>query len=268
MSSMLVAVIDGTLILCHLCFYHCMPLLHHPSSNQMLDTPSGVLRYRLERSRRRSVGFRVSSKGLEVRAPMRLSMARVEQTVLSKWQWIQRKMHDWQNRALVVAGLDMTQWTDGGTLQLRGQCYAIVDAGVAQRATVELVDEEVRYFLPIDNQIKSHELITHWLKQQARTVLQQRLAYFAPQVGVEYGKMRLSSAKTRWGSASGTGTVSLHWRLVQLKPELLDYVVVHELCHFHEMNHSPRFWAHVARVLPNYRTLEKELKETGMDLRA
>jgi hypothetical protein len=88
----------------------------------------------------------------------------------------------------------------------------------------------------------------------------QRLNHFAPIVGVQWRRLSLSSARTRWGSARSDGSIRLNRHLFHLRPELLDYVVVHELSHLREMNHSPRFWAVVCSVLPDYANLRKELK--------
>ena len=88
----------------------------------------------------------------------------------------------------------------------------------------------------------------------------QRLNHFAPIVGVQWRKLGISSARTRWGSAKSDGSIRLNQRLMQVHPSLLDYVVIHELSHLREMNHSPRFWAIVKSILPDYVRLRKELK--------
>lgn len=100
-------------------------------------------------------------------------------------------------------------------------------------------------------------------RQRAREQLQKRIVYFARKMGVSYGKITVRAAKTRWGSCSVQGNLSFHWKLVLMPPEVLDYVVVHELAHRKEMNHSSLFWAEVARILPDYRERRKWLKTYG-----
>lgn len=100
-------------------------------------------------------------------------------------------------------------------------------------------------------------------RRMARERLGQRTAYFARLMGVSYGRITVRAAKTRWGSCSSQGNLNFHWKLVLMPPEVLDYVVVHELAHRKEMNHSPAFWAEVARVLPDYRERRKWLKTFG-----
>lgn len=103
-------------------------------------------------------------------------------------------------------------------------------------------------------------------RRMAREKLQQRTAYFARIMGVSYGRITIRAAKTRWGSCSGRGNLNFHWKLILMPPEVLDYVVVHELAHRKEMNHSPAFWAEVAKILPDYQERRKWLKTYGQSV--
>ena len=100
-------------------------------------------------------------------------------------------------------------------------------------------------------------------RELARQRITRRVEYFAPLVGVTYNRIFIKEQKTRWGSCSSLGNLNFNWKLILLNEELLDYVVVHELAHRIEMNHSPRFWAQVERILPDYRERRKWLKEKG-----
>ena len=104
------------------------------------------------------------------------------------------------------------------------------------------------------------------LRERAKSVLAQRTAYFARQIGVTYGRITVRDQKTRWGSCSQTGTLNFNFRLILAPLEVLDYVVVHELCHRRQMNHSTQFWQEVAQVLPDYRKRKAWLTENGWRL--
>lgn len=104
------------------------------------------------------------------------------------------------------------------------------------------------------------------LIQQARKHIPGRAAYFAPKVGVTYNRITIRSQRSRWGSCSNKGNLNLNCLLMLTPPEVLDYMVVHELCHRKALNHSPRFWAEVARILPDYKLHQKWLKEEGAAL--
>lgn len=99
--------------------------------------------------------------------------------------------------------------------------------------------------------------------EAARAKIAERAAYYAPILGVTYKRITVRDQKSRWGSCSGKGNLNFTWKLILTPPEILDYVVVHELCHRLEMNHSDRFWSHVERILPDYRERRAWLKKNG-----
>lgn len=101
------------------------------------------------------------------------------------------------------------------------------------------------------------------LMQRAREVILPRVAYFAGQMGVTYGRITIRNQKTRWGSCSQVGNLNFNCHLAEMPEEILDYVVVHELCHRRQMNHSRLFWTEVEKILPDYQIRRKWLKENG-----
>ena len=104
------------------------------------------------------------------------------------------------------------------------------------------------------------------LREQARKLIAERVKHFAPIVGVTYGQIAIRTQHTRWGSCSSKGNLNFNCLLALVPPEVLDYVVVHELCHRKELNHSARFWNEVERILPDYKTRRSWLKERGSGL--
>ena len=106
------------------------------------------------------------------------------------------------------------------------------------------------------------------LRRRAKEILPQRVDYYARLIGVTYGTITVRSQRTRWGSCSSRGNLNFNCLLMLTSPEILDYVVVHELCHRKEMNHSKAFWAHVESILPDYRERRKWLKDNGAALMA
>ena len=104
------------------------------------------------------------------------------------------------------------------------------------------------------------------LTAEAKRVIPERVAYYAPIVGVSYGRVTIRHQKTRWGSCSAKGNLNFNCLLMLTPPEVLDSVVVHELCHRKEMNHSKRFYAEVYRVFPDYDKWDKWLKKNGKSI--
>ena len=101
------------------------------------------------------------------------------------------------------------------------------------------------------------------LSDQAHSLLPEKVRYWAPRVGVTYGRITIRRQKTRWGSCSAQGNLNFNLLLMLTPPEVMDYIVVHELCHRKEMNHSARFWAEVEKVLPDYKVQRQWLKTYG-----
>lgn len=104
------------------------------------------------------------------------------------------------------------------------------------------------------------------LADEALKVIPERVEYFAKVIGVTYGKITVRNQKTRWGSCSSKGNLNFNCLLMLAPPEVLDYVVVHELCHRKQMNHSKAFWLEVEKVLPDYKEVRKWLKEDGSQM--
>ena len=159
------------------------------------------------------------------------------------------------------------------------------DGQVIVRAPVRLSEREIqRFVIQHEDWIRKHleivkqkqenrpeiERLTmqeiQELADQALKVIPERVAYYAPKVGVSYGKITIRNQKSRWGSCSSKGNLNFNCLLMLTPPEVIDSVVVHELCHRKEMNHSDRFYAEVLRVFPDYWKWNKWLKENGGNL--
>jgi predicted metal-dependent hydrolase len=104
------------------------------------------------------------------------------------------------------------------------------------------------------------DAVQSWLQRQAKRVFEERCQHYVQQLRVSYTRLSLSSAQTRWGSASADGSIRLNWRLIHFAMPTIDYVVVHELAHLREMNHSPKFWDVVRSVVPDYQEARGTLK--------
>lgn len=218
--------------------------------------------YRLDWTRRRTIGCVVSLQGLLVRAPRWAGVRQIEAFLLEKATWILRHlegMRERQQQPRVASPV----WQHGATFQLWGQDWRLA---LGEPVVHALEDEHCLHLpVPLDAQGQQPQAaLEQWLQTQARQVLTQRLHHHAALLGVRWSRLSLSQARTRWGSARQDGHIRLHWRLVHLPMNLVDYVVVHELAHLHEMNHSPRFWAWVERILPDYEERKKALREIDL----
>lgn len=123
---------------------------------------------------------------------------------------------------------------------------------------------QIIYLTPAE--IKRLEALERRYRSAARSLIEQRCAYYCHITGGVYTSVTIRDQKTRWGSCSSRGTLSFNYRLIFAPPQVLDYVVVHELCHLTHMNHSKEFWNMVGSVMPDYKTHRKWLKEHGGEL--
>ena len=116
------------------------------------------------------------------------------------------------------------------------------------------------------NQQKLTDQEIQALREKARALVTERVQYYAPLIGVTYNQIVIRAQHTRWGSCSNKGNLNFNCLLALVPPEVLDYVVVHELCHRKELNHSERFWNEVTKILPDYKVRKKWLKDNGSNL--
>jgi predicted metal-dependent hydrolase len=216
--------------------------------------------HKLVRSKRRTLALVVETDGtLTVRAPLRMKEADIRRFIEAKMDWIKRKQARVRDEALALRH----QYVDGETFWYLGE---EIPLRLVPRQKSALVMDGV-FKLAQSAQPEAESLFTAWYRQQARKVLTERVSHFARNHNLKPKKLRISSARTRWGSCSTKGTLSFTWRLVMAPPEVIDYVVVHELCHLREMNHSKSFWAQVEAILPDYKRRRSWLKKNGNSLR-
>ncbi|MDO9313749.1 MAG: SprT family zinc-dependent metalloprotease [Burkholderiaceae bacterium] len=247
----------------------------HPQGSREIVLGGHTVGYALKRVRRRSIGFIVGTDGLSVNAPSWVGVRDIESALREKSGWILGKLHEQQQRGrrLQSARVD---WRDGVTIPFLGQTVVVVldsRAGVTlSGAVLDAVSGDVseaggaalrrlHIGLPpgaMPEQIR--DVVQSWLQRQAKRVFAERCDAFAAQLGVSYRRLSLSSAQTRWGSASADGSIRLSWRLIHFGLPTIDYVVAHELAHLREMNHSPRFWDVVRSVVPDFERTRRTLK--------
>ena len=267
--------------------------MQHPQANRQIMLEQHAISYLLERRRRRSIGMRVSPQGLLVAAPPWVAIHEIEQILHTKARWIVRKLHEQTQQNATRQQQEQPIWQNGIYLPWQGGLLQVKltgepEQGIAPRASHLRQKADTAQLLCQPNQSSQpnsisnthsilqidlpaniagetlRSLMHYWLQQQALALFTERLNHYAPQLGVRWNSLKLSSATTRWGSATSQGGIRLQWRLVQMPLPLLDYVIVHELAHLHEMNHSPRFWGWVEKILPDYRQRQYQLKQTTL----
>lgn len=248
----------------------------HPRANREIVFEKVRVAYEFRRGKRRTIGLTVNTEGLVVSAPRWTPVAEVETMLREKERWVIAKLGEARTRheRMESARID---WREGVGIPFLGEQVILVLDPRQRHGRGGAVLETGAEALPGVPRLTLHVGLPHsatpeqlrdttqaWLMRQARRVFTARLDHFAPLLGVQWQKLSLSSAGTRWGSASADGSIRLNWRLVHFSESIIDYVVVHELAHLREMNHGPRFWAHVESVMPDYAARRGELKDEAV----
>lgn len=221
-----------------------------------------ALDYALLRSKRRSIGFLIDDDGLRITAPRWVTVAEIENAIREKQRWIVAKLQERRERSARRLQPHM-QWCDGAALPYLGSDLSLRIAH-AQAAGIAFNPDtrELTVSLPADageQQLKDR--VQGWLQGEARRIFAERLPVYAEKLGVQFRAFALSSAMTQWGSCTADGKIRLNWRLIHFSLPLIDYVIAHELAHLREMNHSPRFWATVQSIFPEFQSAKKALRD-------
>jgi predicted metal-dependent hydrolase len=247
-----------------------LPKAHyvHPRATRRIQLGTTDVAYAFRRGKRRTIGMAIGPDGLEVSAPRWVTVSEVESALQEKADWIARKLVEMQERQQQL-GAACIVWADGVVLPYLGdQLKVVLDSSSklkknsTQFEPSHLGTHTLRLGLPLNAEPQQiRDAVQAWLMRQAKAVFVERLNHFAPQLGVQWQRVSLSSAATRWGSASANGAIRLNWRLVHHKRDVIDYVVAHELSHLRVMDHSPRFWETVQSVMPDYAQRRRVLKD-------
>lgn len=209
------------------------------------------------RTKRRTFGLRVGSDAtLTVRAPLRADIKLIEKIVSEKSAWIIKKQEDVLRKGMEIVS---HKFEAGEIFYCLGNGYPLIISEQAKNLTLGAS----RFILPQKYSHKGKALFIKWYKARAMAYMRGRVDYYAEMHGLKYEKIRISSAQKRWGSCSGKGNLSFSWRLILTAPDIIDYVIVHELAHLKHRNHAPAFWAYVESLLPGYRKSKKRLKADG-----
>ena len=212
--------------------------------------------YKLTRSKRKTMAIKINrDSSLEVRAPINLSKKKIDEFVNSKEKWIAKHTKEISEKYKLKKEFTLNF---GDYVTVRGEkaCIHIIEGNISK------YDEEKKIFY-ISKTANSHqikEILIELYKLIAKAYIYQRVVFFAKQMNVSPTNIRITSAKTRWGSCSGKNSVNFSWRLIMADDKTIDYVIIHELAHIKQHNHSSNFWKIVESVMPDYKKQKEKLK--------
>jgi predicted metal-dependent hydrolase len=221
--------------------------------------------YRIRRSERaRRARILVDGDGVEVVVPRRFPLRDVEPFVEEKRAWIERTLLRMRQTAIEVPPARLT---DGGEVPYLGERLRLA-VRVERKRTREHVarrGDDLRVALPPGTTVR--DALERWYRRRARVEVAPRLDAACERWGSSYTKLQIRGQRTRWASCSSTGSMSFNWRLLLAPPQVLDYVVEHEVVHLEVLDHSQRFWILLAERVPTWREHERWLRHHGHALR-
>ncbi len=227
------------------------------------------INYVVKRSKRRKKTLTISvspESGVCVSVPQRTSLAEVETLVIRKSKWILKQL---EKNNSVLAKPAPRQFTSGEEFLYLGRTYILtVQEEKGAKSSVSIRQgkllAKVRSGLASENRARRlFSAVKSWYMQQAINWLSERVAHFAPKVGMEPSQVSVRSFRARWGSCDQNQHLKFSWRIIMAPPHIVDYVVVHEMCHLRELNHSKRFWALVGAIVPDFRECREWLRLNG-----
>ncbi len=245
--------------------------------------------YQLTRSKRKSLSIVIGKDGtIQVKAPNWLPKYKIDQFIQQKADWIQEKQRE---LSLIEQKKPAHTFREGDCFLFQGETYRLrfrsrnrqkeqLDREQTARVYKGVALEEREKLMYLESDLEEAEAslveqsIEEWYLFQAKQIFPERVSQYYPLVsrqaqsqGAEIGsvnRISIRSQKTRWGSCSSKGNLNFNWRLVMAPAEILDYVVVHELCHLAYLNHSGQFWQLVSSILPDCRERRSWLKANGL----
>jgi len=218
-----------------------------------------MFEYTVIKSNRKSLSIIIErDKSVVVRAPQTLSDDRIKEEVNKRKALIISKIDSEQKAVARTA----KEFVDGEQFLYMGKYYSL-QIHISEARTIDFKDA---FIVNARNKEVVKNLLFEWYNQQAIKVLIPRIKYFAEHLGVKRKRINITSAKYTWGSCTPAGTLNFNWRIVKAPAEVMDYIVVHELAHLREHNHSAEFWNIVAVQLPQYEDAKQWLKFNGDEL--
>jgi predicted metal-dependent hydrolase len=233
--------------------------------SRQLSLGSTAIRYTVRRSSRRRKTIEIAvdpCQGLVVAAPWSATDDEVANILRRRAAWILRRFERLGDGEAISAP---REWVSGEAVLYLGRNYRlrITDAADASDPSVRLTGGWLEVSVPGRTRQATASAVHRWYRQRAAQKLAERVAFFAPKVGVHARRVLIRSQRRRWASCGPDGVLRFNWRLILAPLSLIDYVVVHELCHLRHPGHDGPFWRCVAAVLPDYQTRREALRRAG-----
>lgn len=244
-------------------------MMHIPEKHvlkvQNMDIPYGII----INKRLKNIRMSIDGQGMKVYLPYSMEICEIEKILHKKDGWI---IKNYAGFMAAQARMSKRNWEDGEKVLYKGKNKTVhVESCESPGVYVSMGSEGFTVYIndKIDADSRENIIGNAFRKlymDMARYEINKRIEYFKDIIGVSYNTVRIKDQKTRWGSCSGKRNLNFNWRILMAPPEVMDYVIIHELCHLKYMNHTKQFWSLVEQHMPEYNKPKAWLKENGINL--
>jgi len=211
-------------------------------------------------SKRKTVSIEVTINGaLIVRAPFFISYDEIQRIVLKHKKWIKEKL----SYAKDLPYTSKNRFISGEYFWYLGSTYKL---NIVDKQNKHLVFKNNEFYLNGDVKDRAKDIFVDWYKKETLKIVQEKANFYAAECGVSFKGIRVTSAEKRWGSCSINNSINFSYRVAMTPVFVIDYIIVHELCHIKEHNHSKSFWNHVINIMPDYKIAKEWLRDNGYAL--
>lgn len=217
---------------------------------QKISIANKEYNYKIRYSKRaKYLKLQVNEHGLELILPYGISVAEGEKFLIKNRGWIDKHLERYNGSSCDYFYLGR---------QLRIDLKTDTSAKFIR---IEMISSEHIIITGVGPPLSINRIYDHWMRNQAKLIIPERVKHLAEKYGFVTGKISIRTQKTRWGSCARNGNLSFNSKLMMFDPSIIDYVIIHELCHLREMNHSQKFWDEVAAIIPEYKKIKSKLKK-------
>lgn len=210
------------------------------------------------RSSRKSFSIEINKDGkIILRVPNNASRRKIKDLIKNKSQWILKKQIDIENKK---KNIKLREFKSGEIFKCLDKDYELI---LVDNFKYAFRNSDNKLYLNSEYEDHAKQFLIKWYKSKAYTYISSKTEEYAKKLNQDFNHVKISNAKTRWGSCSSNRNLNFSWRLIIAPSLVVDYVIVHELAHLIEMNHSKRFWKIVGSITPNYKIYETWLKDNG-----
>ncbi|HEX21681.1 MAG TPA: M48 family peptidase [Actinobacteria bacterium] len=242
------------------------------SSTYTISLKNNVIPFKVKRSAKRRKTISISVRhpeGVVVRAPLDIRQVEITELLTDKTPWILKKLAEIEE----ISTAPIKNYENGALLKFLGRDYPLnLKPAPANKGMVDFDNKDILVYIPATIAIAGQhdwvqEALRLWYMWQAEITFNKTVARWSEQTGLKPGKIRIKELKSCWGVCSPKNNISFNWRLIMAPTHIIDYIVIHELCHIEQKNHSKKYYNLLSTFQPEYKEYRRELRAIGTEFK-